>query len=74
MTNPHDSGQNKQRTYKVRGGFTMHRKDSVHHAGETVKLTAEEAAQHAHQIEPLEDSVAEYVGPRISPDQRKRAK
>lgn len=69
-----DSDQKQPRAYKVRGGFTMHRGDSVHRAGETVTLLPAEAASYAHQIEPVEDAAPAYVEPRISPDQRKKTK
>ena len=74
MTSITNSDENKPRTFVVRGGFTMHRGENVHHAGETVKLTPAEAASYAHQIEPVEDAAPAYVEPRISPDQRKKAK
>lgn len=69
-----DSDENKPRLYKVRGGFTLHKGDSVHHAGETIKLTPAEAASYAHQIERLEDAAPAYVEPKIAADQRKKAK
>ncbi len=68
------SDENQPRAYKVRGGFTMHRGDNVHRAGETVTLLPAEAALYAHQIEPVEDAASAYVEPKISPDQRKKTK
>lgn len=64
--------ENKPRHFKVRGGFTLHRGDSVHHAGEVVKMPPDEALSYAHMIEPVENVPPPYVEPKIAPDQRKR--
>ena len=62
----------KPREYKVRGGFTLHRGDSIHHAGETITLAPEEVAGFAHMIEAAENVPKPYPAPKISPDQRKK--
>ena len=74
MTPATHSEENKPRAYKVRGGFTMHRGENIHRAGETIIMPVDEAAAYAHQIEPAENAAPAYVEPKISPDQRKKTK